>query len=30
MCPRQQSEGDVTSDVGDSNSEAGSREVDPK
>jgi len=30
MCPRQQSEGDVTSDVGDSNSGAGPREVDPK
>jgi len=30
MCPWQQSEGDVTSDIGDSNSRAGPREVDPR
>jgi len=30
MCHRQQSEGDVTSDIGDPNSIAGTREVDPK
>jgi len=30
MCPRQQSEGNVTSGVGDSNNRAGPREVDPK
>jgi len=30
MCPRQQSEGDVTLDITDSNSRAGPREVDPK
>jgi len=29
MCPRQYSEGDETSDIGDSNSRAGPREVDP-
>jgi len=29
MCPRQQSEGDVTSDIGDSNSRAGPGEVGP-
>jgi len=30
MCSRQQSEGDVTLDIGDSNSRAGPREVDPR
>jgi len=30
MCPREQSEGDVTSDIGDPNSRAGPREVDPR
>jgi len=30
MCPRQQSEGDVTSDIGDSNSRTGPREMDPR
>jgi len=29
MCSRQHSEGDVTSDIGDSNNRAGPREVDP-
>jgi len=30
MCPRQYSEGDETSDIGDSNNRAGPREVDPR
>jgi len=30
MCPRQQSKGDVTSDIGDSNNEAGPQETDPR
>jgi len=30
MCPRQHSEGDETSDIGDSNNRAGPREVDPR
>ena len=30
MCPRQFSEGDETSNIGDSNNEAGPREVDPR
>jgi len=30
MCPRQYSEGDETSDIGDSNNRAGRREVDPR